>query len=214
MTNDCVYQVSDEDFILAIKLSKNIHEALVKMGLNSRGNSYVVFKRRCKSLGVNLNHFTTDKELKKKMDDNHIITVCKDSLSIQMVLKKLGLNPHTGANRLWINKKISVLGIDTSSWLGRAHLKGSTHNWNGIPLERVLVENSSYNSTHLKSRLVKEGLLEYKCYNCGLVEWLGKPISLQLEHKNGVHSDNRLDNLELLCPNCHSQTKTFCRKKK
>jgi Zn finger protein HypA/HybF involved in hydrogenase expression len=60
---------------------------------------------------------------------------------------------------------------------------------------------------------IKEGLLIYKCYKCGIDSWNDEPINLQLEHINGNHFDNRLENLTLLCPNCHSQTKTFCRKK-
>lgn len=78
-----------------------------------------------------------------------------------------------------------------------------------IPLEQVLVEDSNYNRTKLKERLIQEGLKEYKCEICGISEWLGKPISLQLHHLNGIHNDNRLSNLQILCPNCHSQTDNF-----
>ncbi len=80
--------------------------------------------------------------------------------------------------------------------------------------ESILVENSTYTWTGgLKKRLLKEGLLQYRCYICGLTEWLGKPISLQLDHENGVRSDCRIENLRLLCPNCHSQTPTFAGKR-
>jgi 5-methylcytosine-specific restriction endonuclease McrA len=83
-----------------------------------------------------------------------------------------------------------------------------------IPTEQILVENSTYVWSHsLKKRLLKEGLLHYHCYICGLVEWQGKRISLQLDHKNGIKTDCRLENLRLLCPNCHSQTETFAGKR-
>lgn len=78
-----------------------------------------------------------------------------------------------------------------------------------LPLEQVLTKDSGYNRTRLKDRLVEEGLIEYKCACCGLTEWNGKPISLQLHHINGINNDNRLSNLQLLCPNCHSQTENF-----
>ena len=84
-----------------------------------------------------------------------------------------------------------------------------------MDLKDILVENSSYKSTNrLKERLIKEGIKKYKCENpeCGLSEWHGKPISLQLHHINGNHHDNRLENLQLLCPNCHSQTDTYAGK--
>ena len=78
-----------------------------------------------------------------------------------------------------------------------------------LPLEKILIKDSEYNRTKLKTRLVKEGLKEYKCECCGISEWNGKPLTLQLHHINGIHNDNRLSNLQLLCPNCHSQTENF-----
>lgn len=67
---------------------------------------------------------------------------------------------------------------------------------------------------HLKKRLIDAGLLKFRCRVCGLSKWRGKPISLQLDHKNGDGTDNRLKNLRLLCPNCHSQTPTYAGKNK
>jgi Zn finger protein HypA/HybF involved in hydrogenase expression len=79
-------------------------------------------------------------------------------------------------------------------------------------LDEILIENSSYaNITCLKSRLIKENRLEYKCDCCGNNgEWLGKKLVLQLDHINGINNDHRIENLRFLCPNCHSQTDTFC----
>lgn len=63
--------------------------------------------------------------------------------------------------------------------------------------------------TKFKSRLIKANLIEYKCSCCGITEWNGKPLTLQLHHINGNNRDNRLENLTFLCPNCHSQTDNF-----
>jgi len=65
-----------------------------------------------------------------------------------------------------------------------------------IPLEEILVENSTYLNTHrIKLRLIEEELMEEKCFECGIGnEWNGKPLSLQLDHKNGVNNDHRIDN--------------------
>lgn len=82
-----------------------------------------------------------------------------------------------------------------------------------IPIGEILIEKSSYkNSARLKKRLISEGLKEEKCENCGLTEWMGQKISLQIHHINGVHDDNRVENLQILCPNCHSLTDTYAGK--
>jgi hypothetical protein len=74
----------------------------------------------------------------------------------------------------------------------------------------VFCENSSYmNRNQIKARLLRSGVPN-KCAACGLgPRWNGRPLVLQLEHVNGVFNDNRIGNLALLCPNCHSQTETF-----
>lgn len=85
------------------------------------------------------------------------------------------------------------------------------------PLAEILVKNSDYLYTqNLKRRLVNEGLLESKCSveECGITHsWLGQPISLQLDHIDGDRANNEIENLRLLCPNCHSQTPTYAGKK-
>lgn len=77
----------------------------------------------------------------------------------------------------------------------------------GRPIEEVLRE--AKHRSHIKGRLLRAGLLKNECGECGLTEWRGKPLSIQIDHINGVRNDNRLENLRMLCPNCHSQTETF-----
>lgn len=140
----------------------------------------------------------TDEELK--------IAVSK-SINLSEVCKILSLY-KCGASYNVLNRHIVRLNLDTSHW---SHEQKREKPFHKTPLEKLLVVNSSYggSTSHLKDRLLKEGLLEYKCYNCGICEWDGKPLSLQLDHINGDRYDNRLENLRLLCPNCHSQTETY-----
>lgn len=82
-----------------------------------------------------------------------------------------------------------------------------------IPTSFILVKGSTFSRVSLKKRLLREGLLRNECYNCFLPpEWNGQPLKLQIDHVNGIHNDNRLENLRILCPNCHSQTETFAGK--
>ena len=83
-----------------------------------------------------------------------------------------------------------------------------------IPLFELLKENRPYSSSKLKKRLISEGLKEDVCEICGQKpEWNGMPLKLQLDHINGDHNDNRLENLRIICPNCHTQTETFGNKR-
>lgn len=81
-------------------------------------------------------------------------------------------------------------------------------------MDKILIENSSYNRSSLKERLYKEGLKERKCEFCGQDEnWNGKHMSLILDHINGIYNDNRLENLRIVCPNCNATLETHWKKK-
>lgn len=77
------------------------------------------------------------------------------------------------------------------------------------PNTEIFNINSFYSTEVLKSRIKKDELLDYKCSECGIDTWQGQQITLDLDHVNGINSDNRLENLRFLCPNCHSLTHTY-----
>lgn len=129
----------------------------------------------------------------------------KESRSIRQVLSKLGLR-EAGGNYAQIKKYLHFYKIDISHLKGRGWNKGMKIPFAPkIPLNKVLVKNSDYQSYKLKSRLFRKKLKQKKCEICGWAERSkdGR-IPLELDHVNGNSKDNRLKNLRILCPNCHS----------
>lgn len=81
---------------------------------------------------------------------------------------------------------------------------------NTVEIENIFAGlHSNYNTNQLRKRLIKEGIKQYICENCGLTEWLGQPIPLELDHIDGDSTNHSLENLKILCPNCHALTPTY-----
>ena len=138
----------------------------------------------------------------------------KNARSIAEALRNLNLIDKGGNYRI-IKNAVKKYNIDISHFDGQGWNKGLKF----IPKEAaetntLLVKNSTYQSFKLKKRLLKEGIKEHRCEKCGNTEWLGKPIPLELHHINGDNTDNRLENLQMLCPNCHSLTDNYRGKNK
>ena len=132
------------------------------------------------------------------------------SETLSGVLSQLGLIP-AGGNYASIHAAIAQLGLDTSHVRGKGWARGRRVRPRRppIPLHDVLVEHSGYPSHKLRSRLLRAGVLKHECAICGNTEWQGTAIPLELHHRNGVRTDNRITNLQVLCPNCHALTETY-----
>ena len=152
---------------------------------------------------------------KNSFTDEQLIEAVKNSLSKAEVIRKLGLVVG-GANYSTITRSIKRLNLDTSHFTGQGWNVGDRYRTvvPKRPLAEVLVENSTWiNTAKLKKRLLDENKKERKCEICGATEWMGEPIPLELHHVNGIHDDLRIENLQILCPNCHSFTDNYRGKK-
>ena len=130
------------------------------------------------------------------------------------LLRRIGVNPR-GGNPDTLKKIIKEYNLDeTLLNQNRSNIykncAETTHIKSRFKTEDILNnKHPNYKSSKLLVRLINEGYKENKCECCGITQWLGKSIILQLHHKDGNHNNNNLDNLEILCPNCHSQTDTY-----
>jgi Zn finger protein HypA/HybF involved in hydrogenase expression len=157
--------------------------------------------------------------MKRKWTDGQLIDAVNNNTSVYGVLREIGLSLCGGSHAI-VKLRIKQLGLDNSHFTGRGWCKGEKHKEFvkrviQYPLEQILVRNSTYQNTHaLKHRLINEKILKNKCYECEITDWMGEPISLQLHHKDGDRCNNLIENLTILCPNCHSQTPSFAGKSK
>lgn len=197
---------------IAVKNSKSLTQVLTKLGLSNSSNNFKRIHKICDDNNYDMSHFTYGSF--GTYDEQTFRNAVEKSFSIAQALTLLGLDPSGGSNYRNFNKSIKTFNIDTSHFTGQGHLKDKTHSWSKkTPLDKILVEDSSWNYTNgLRLRLIKENILANVCSECGISDWNGKPISLHLDHINGKRKDNRIENLQILCPNCHSQTNTYCGK--
>ena len=146
--------------------------------------------------------------------NEEIIRFVKESTSYKQVIEKLGLK-YGGSSYRRIKEIISKLNIDISHFTGKLWSKGKTSVTDsrlGKSFDEYFCENSKCNNSFIKELIIKNKLIVCCCGECNLSSmWNNKPIVLHLDHINGVRNDNRLINLRFLCPNCHSQTETYCK---
>ena len=136
------------------------------------------------------------------MTDLEFIQICESSPSMAAAAVKVGVHFNTFKKRAL---KLNCYKTNQGG-KGMNKLGGNP----GIPLEEILEgKHPQYQTFKLKHRLFQVGIKQNKCEECGISEWNGKPIACELDHINGNSNEHILENLRVLCPNCHSQTDTF-----
>lgn len=140
-----------------------------------------------------------------KIDYNDILDAINSTNSMRMAAKKLNIKYST------FRRKATKFGLYKPNQ-GRKGVKREEYENESqtIPLESILNGDFPFYGTHnLKKRLFKSGVKENKCEVCGISEWMGEKIVCELDHIDGDSRNHRLENLRIICPNCHSQTKTY-----
>lgn len=146
--------------------------------------------------------------MKSKLTDKEFIEIVKNSKSTIEVIRLSKLIP-AGGNYTTVNRRIKKLNLDTSHFLGRSWNKGRTFPQLRTPMEDYLNNTKRIGSHSLKLKLFSHGLKEKCCENCGLHTWQDKQIPLELHHVDGNPENNNLENILILCPNCHALTNNY-----
>lgn len=204
--------LTHEELQCLISECKSKAQVLKRMGLNpKRTHNYKKLNARVKELHCEWSfarHFHIVKDVSKKDLQNHLDSSC----SLWETLKSLGVGSTTQHYYDAIRIRIRDENLSLVKMKENAKKRAPIHH-RRLSLQDILCVGSKVSNQSLKAKLIKFGLKEDKCAKCGLGPiWQGAPLVLQLDHINGDSRDNRLPNLRILCPNCHSQTDTFAGK--
>ena len=141
-----------------------------------------------------------------KINEKEFIKVCNEAGSMARACSELGLHFNT------FKRHAVRLGCYDPNQSGKGLPK--KHNGTKIPTDEILEgKHPHYQTNKLRIRLIKEGIKEEKCEVCGIEDWQGERLAFELDHIDGNSTNHLLENLRVICPNCHSQTKTYRGKK-
>ncbi|MFJ2579745.1 HNH endonuclease signature motif containing protein [Kitasatospora aureofaciens] len=206
-------QYSREALAEAAGASTTLDETLTTLGREPNRDRRKYLRRKLTEYGIDTSHFRSAGTVYTRELLQEAVSV---SHSVAGVVRHLHQR-QAGGTQAHIGRRIKELGIDTSHFTGQAHGRGK-HAPTRIPADQLLVRRPSeakrLAGSRIRSALAELGRPEL-CEDCGTgPEWRGRLMTLEVDHINGDWSDNRPENLRLLCPNCHSITDTYCGRNK
>lgn len=196
----------------AVRAAGCMSELLTALGIPATAHSRRRMFERLTRAGVDRSHWARSPSGAYTRDQ--LATAVAASTSFAGVLRHLG-RPQAGGTQAHLARRIRREGLDTSHFTGQGHNRGKrSPRLSASEVLVVLPPGSSRRKTPQLRRAMSESGVPDVCDACGLgQQWCGRPLTLVVDHCSGDWLDNRLGNLRLLCPNCHSQTATWCRRK-